>query len=59
MTRSVAELMPTFTAELEEIRAKGITTELLHKILNSFIIRRSTLHHQPFVGYIKTARTVI
>lgn len=33
MTRSVTELLPSFTAELEEIREHGITTDLLNKIL--------------------------
>lgn len=33
MTRSTLELLPSFTAELEEIRKTGITKELLHKII--------------------------
>lgn len=33
MTRSVSELLPSFTAELEEIRTQGISTSLLQKIL--------------------------
>ena len=41
MTRSAAELLPSFTAELEEIRTNGITTELLHKILTKHAMNRA------------------
>ena len=41
MTRSVAELLPSFTAELEEIRANGITVELLHNILSKHNMNRA------------------
>ncbi len=33
MTRSTLQLLPSFTAELEEIRKSGITKELLQKII--------------------------
>lgn len=33
MTRSIVELLPTYTAELEEIRKNGITEELLVQII--------------------------
>lgn len=42
MTRSVYELLPTFTAELEEIRKNGITEELLQKIITK---------HSPNASY--------
>lgn len=41
MTRSVAELLPSFTAELEEIREHGITKELLQKILTKHSMNRA------------------
>ena len=41
MTRSAAELLPSFTAELEEIRKNGITVELLHNILSKHSMNRA------------------
>ena len=41
MTRSVAELLPSFTAELEQIRESGITKELLQDILSKHNMNRS------------------
>ena len=41
MTRSAAELLPSFTAELEEIRANGITKELLQDILSKHNMNRA------------------
>ena len=41
MTRSVAELLPSFTAELEQIRQTGITKELLQDILSKHNMNRS------------------
>ena len=40
MTRSATELLPSFTAELEEIRSRGITAELLQKILTKHAFNR-------------------
>lgn len=41
MTRSATELLPSFTAELEEIRKNGITVELLQQILAKHTLNRS------------------
>ncbi len=41
MTRSATELLPSFTAELEEIRKNGISTELLQQILAKHALNRS------------------
>lgn len=41
MTRSAAELLPSFTAELEEIREHGITKEVLQKILEKHSMNRA------------------
>ncbi len=41
MTRSVAELLPSFTAELEEIREHGISKELLQDILSKHSMNRA------------------
>lgn len=40
MTRSVTQLLPSFTAELEEIREHGISTDLLHNILTKHLANR-------------------
>lgn len=37
MIRTEYQLYPTFTAELQEIREHGITTELLHKIIQKHV----------------------
>ena len=37
MARSEIQLLPEFTAELEEIRANGINKELLYKILQKHL----------------------
>lgn len=44
MTRCETQLLPTYTAEIEEIRANGITPELLSKII---------LKHLPNANYNK------
>lgn len=41
MTRSAVELLPSFTAELEEIRAHGITVSLLQDILAKHNLNRA------------------
>ena len=57
MTRSMAEVLPSFGAELEEIRKVGITPELLQKIVTKHVAN-SMYNYQLYTRYMAVTEGV-
>ena len=57
MVRSMSQLLPSFGAELEEIRKTGITTELLQKIIQKHR-SNAVYNHSLYMRYMAVAEGV-